>query len=302
MSQPKVLTSRMLSGPTIVSTFIGMVMAVPLTIGISSLANNAGALPNEQAVAESTTADFAKFAYAFNQGYQASAVSTTSGAVACVDVPSQGAGAGAVSAAAVSMPAGAQSEATVTYGRGSGGTAWSTPVKPVIHRADKHGSDLAAHMVNSYNSYTSMVHNSSSVSYTNSNNVVGSNNSNSTKIEVEDAHNVAIGVDNTQSAVQMQANESFNHDSYNTETNTLINNDSFNEETNVAINSGNTVTENTAINHVEESYNTETDVDMEMETETNTTTTNTTVNNTENSHNTNSIEVEDVKLEVELEL
>lgn len=284
-------------------------MAVPLTLGISSLANRAGAVPSQQPVAEATTADFAKFAYAFNQGVQASAVSATTGAEACVEVPGQGAGTGAVSAAAISSPSDSQAVATVSYGRGSGGSGggagvgagggWVAPAKKTGHHYSGHASEMVAHMMNSYNTYNSMVHNSSSVSYTNSNNVVGSNNSNSTKIEVEDAHHVAIGVENNQSATQNLANESFNHDSYNTETNTVVNNDSFNEETNVAINSGNTVTENTAVNHVEDSYNTETDVDME--TETNTTTTNTTVNNTEDSYNTSSIEVEDVDVELELE-
>lgn len=312
MSQLQVTGKKLLSAPTIISTFVGMVMAVPMTIGISSLVNNAGAVPGDQASSQVSTADFAKFAYAYNQGYQASATSTSGGAAACVDVTNPGSGAGAASAAALSSPSQAGAEASVSLGGGSGsGGMWSAPVKSVAAKpsyvapksSSSHMDEMVAKMVNSYNSYTSMVYNSSSVAYTNSNNVVGSNNSNSTKVEIEDSHNVALGVETHQSAMQNLASESFNEDSYNTETNTLINNDSFNKESNVAINSGNTVTENTAVNHVEDAYNSETDVDMDTETNTNTTTTtntdNSVVNNTENSHNTSSIAVEDSEIEME---
>lgn len=290
MSEPQLTSKRFISTPIVVSTFVGMMLAVPMTLGINSLAGNASAGNDQQANAAVAGADFAKFAYAFNQGYEARAVSTSSGSTACVDVSS---GAGAASAAAESSWNGSEAAATVSYGRGSAGGSWGAPAKSAPQH--KAGGDRVAKLVNSYSSYTS-VYNSSSVSYTNSNNVVGSHNSNSTNVKVEDSRGVLVGVGNEQSASQNLASNSFNEDSYNTETNTLINNDSFNEETNVAINSGNTVTENTAVNHVEDSYNPVTNDT------TTTTTVDTTNNTTTNNNSNNSIEVEDVEIDVDLEL
>lgn len=229
--------SKYISGSTVASSFLGMMMAVPFAFAFgSSPANNtATAQTGQTSTAQVSTADFAKFAYAYNQGYEARVAS----------------------ASATSTDATTCSEATVTTGGSGGASAEVVPAKVVKSGGGQHQGKLAS-MVNSYNNYTSMIYNSSSVTNTNSNNSVGSNNSTKTDISIKDAKGVMVGVSNDPAATQIATNDSFNKDSYNTKTETTIVNDSFNKETNVAINSGNTSTETTTVNKtdIDDSYNT----------------------------------------------
>lgn len=230
--------SKYISGSTVASSFLGMMMAVPFAFALgSSPANNTAAAQSGQtSTAQVSTADFAKFAYAYNQGYEARVAS----------------------ASATSTDMTTCSEASVTTGGSGGASAEVVPAKAVKSGGGQHQGKLAA-MVNSYNSYTSMIYNSSSVTNTNSNNNVGSNNSTSTSIKVGESKGMLmIGVSNDPQATQIATNDSFNKDSYNTKTDTTIVNDSFNKETNVAINSGNTSTETTTVNKtdIDDSYNT----------------------------------------------
>lgn len=272
-------------------------LAVPLTFALNAPAREAGAQADQQSIAQVTQADFAKYAYAFNQGYEAKAVSSTTSSSAsvgtCAVTPGvDGAQAEVTSAGAGAMAgSGAPAVQMAGYGRGSAGPAGKQSVA-------KPQQDRLAAMVNSYNSYTSMVYNSSSVTNTNSNNTVGSNNTSTNSVKVEDSKGVFIGMSSNQSAEQKNINDSFNKDSYNTTTETTIVNDSFNKETNVAIDSGNTTTNNTAVTKVEDSYNTEnkTKVDVDI-TKSEETTTNNTTTNTENSHN--DVNIEDNKVELE---
>lgn len=250
-----------ISAPAVVSSFLGMILAVPLAFALSSPANDASAAQSGQtATAEVTTADFAKYAYAFNQGYEARLASA--------------------SASSTDMDT-TCSEASVTSGRsGSGVSAPSSKVT-------KSGSDAShqnklASMINSYNTYTSMVYNSSSVTNTNSNNAVGSNNSTMTSVKVEDSKGVLIGVSNDPYASQVATNDSFNKDSYNTSTQTSIVNDSYNSETNTAVNSGNT---STSTKNVTENSNNTTSNEVN-------TTTNTTQNKTIGSYNETTVDTD----------
>lgn len=241
MTRSRKITKKYISVSTIVSTFAGMMMAVPFAFALSSPANNASAAQAGQtATAQVTTADFAKYAYAYNQGYDAHVASASTGSLATcseasVLTPGSGAGGGVVASASTSEAA---------------------PM-PVKRAAKPVAADhRMASMVNSYNTYTSMIHNSSSVTNTNSNNTVGSNNATTTEVKVEDSKGVMIGVSNDPSATLMATNDSFNKDSYNTKTDTTVVNDSFNKETNLAIDSGNTSTETETVNVTKTETNT----------------------------------------------
>lgn len=207
--------SKYISGSTAVSSFLGMMMAVPFAFALGSSPANttaSAAQSGQTSNAQVSTADFAKFAYAYNQGYEARVAS----------------------ASASSTDTTTCSEASVTTGGSGGASADVSPVKAAKSGGVAHQNKLAS-MVNSYNTYTSMVYNSSSISNTNSNNSVGSNNSTATSINVDHAKGVMIGVSNDPQASQVATNDSYNTDSYNTKTNTSIVNDSFNKETNVSV-------------------------------------------------------------------
>lgn len=252
MSHSQTFVKKYISLPTVVSSFIGMMVAVPLVFALNSSASGANAYQStqSQSTAQVMQDEFAKFAYAYNQGYEArtvSASSTTPGSCAEATVSAASSDAGGSGAVGASSK--------------SGG-----------HGVPSHAASARyASMINSYNSYSSAVYNSSSVTNTNSNNTVGSHNVTKTEVDIEDAKGVMVAIDNSQNQSQVVANDSFNKDSYNTKTETTTINDSFNKETNVAINSGNT-SETNNVTKVEDSYNTST----------NTTTNQTTVTTTEN--------------------
>lgn len=281
MSQVQLSTKKVISAPIVASTVIGMMMGVPFAVGINALSNRAGAVESQQATAQVTTADFAKFAYAFNQGYESRAVTasaTTSAPGVCADA-SVTTGAGSASAASTGETSSAQVTTASAPVSKMGMGAMHAPAKVEgLARARWEA------MANSYNTYTSMVYNSSSVTNTNSNNTLGSNNMTMTSVDVKDSKNVMVGVSNDPKVTQLNTNDSFNKDSYNTttktETNTSIVNDSFNKETNIAIDSGNTKTETTNV--------TKTDVNGSFNTENKVIDSGNTVNKTEDSNNTTS--------------
>lgn len=256
MARTLTVEKKHLSLQTVTSTFVGMMMAVPFLFAAGSLPS-ASAAQEQTSTAQVNVADFAKFAYAYDQGYQASAVSTKTTA----------AGTATCSEASVKTEPAVLGEVT-------GATGWTAPAKAWGggagvggggYQAAAHTEPMAklASMVNSYNTYSSMVYNTSSVTNTNSNNTVGSNNVTSTdlSLKVEDSKGVMVGmnVSNDPMASLVATNDSFNEDSYNTKTETSIVNDSFNKETNMAIDSGNTSTETTNVNKTEDSFNTETE-------------------------------------------
>lgn len=290
------MSSQYFSIPTVISTFSGVTLALALGLVFNNVpGNTAGAVENEQAVAKTAEVDFAKFAYAFNQGYQANLTSasvtstcTDPEAVATAKAMSPGSG-----ATAMSSPSGAMARTVSMPGYGQGQWSPKSSVKGHVtsHKTKAPAYDHYAAMTRAYTTYNSTVHNSSSVTNTNSNNVVGSHNQSSNTVKVEDSLGVKVDLNTTQTATQNQASNSFNEDSYNTENETLVIEESFNEENNLAINSGNMVTENTAVNTVHDAYNTNSEVETTTDTSTVTNTTNettnvdTTVTNIENSQN-----------------
>ncbi|NCU29760.1 hypothetical protein EOL73_01525 [Candidatus Saccharibacteria bacterium] len=283
MSRYKNQTTKKDYFKTAMASFIGVLAAVPMVMAVGSPSNSVGALQDQNAISSAQVsgvpADFAKFVYAYNQGYEATQANAVmaSSSVGCTEATATVDGSGVVAAASTGSVQGASTWKPVG-GSGAGGAV-----------VPKHAAD----MVKAYHSYYSVFNSSTStINNTNSNNNVGSNNSTETKIEVEDAKGVMIGVSNDPVATNISSSESFNKDSYNAET-TVVN-ESFNKEMNVAIDSGNSVTENTAVTEVEDSYNTET------ETETNTTDidlvkTETDIDDSYNTEETN------VELEVKLE-
>lgn len=185
-----------------------MIVAASLAFGMQA-SMSASALQQSN-----STEDFAKFAYAFNQGYEARATSASSSD-------------GQVSCSSVTAPTSDQAGATQTNtavapvgGKGAGVAAVKAPAR-------------TAAMINSFNSYTSMVNNSSSVTSINSNNTVGSNNTNKTDVSIKHSKGVVVGISNEQTGTQMNAEDSFNKDSYNTKNETSIVNDSFNKDVDV---------------------------------------------------------------------
>lgn len=216
----KVTTKKLISTPIVISSFVGMMIAVPLSFALQASMSASAMQQSNQATAQVNAEDFAKFAYAFNQGYEASAVSSSSssGQVSCATVGAPSAdkeASGTTQVNSVVAP-------PAVGGKGGGALAAKRPY-----------SERTASMVNSFNSYTSMVNNSSSVTNVNSNNTVGSNNSTKTEIEIEKSKGVLVGVSNEQKGTQVNAEDSFNKDSYNTKNETLIINDSFKKDVDV---------------------------------------------------------------------
>lgn len=258
---------------TAVGSFIGIMAAIPVAMGIYNPGIIAGATQEQNADSSAKVsgipADFAQFAYAYSQGYAAKATSTATGS----------------SATAGSACA----ESTVSTGD-SGQVLGDSTSKP---QADLGG------VINSYNEYKSFVYNSSTsmITNTNSNNTVGSNNTTKTDIEVKDSEKLSIDVDNKTDATNIATDNSFNNESYNTKT----------ETENVAVtkveDSYNTKTENVAVNKVDGSYNTATktettSVDVDK-TETNEATFNSDSNNTTT---TTVGDIKDNELEIETDL
>lgn len=211
---------KLVSGSTVISSFVGVIMAVPLAFMLNASINNANALqPVDGSAVQANVDDFAKFAFAFNQGYEASAVSKTSGGggQTCSEATvSAGGGAGAMQFNAAGSPA--------VLGASTGNGAWANG------GGQADAAKKATAMVGSYYNYTSMVNNSNTVTNVNSNNTVGSHNSTQTDVNVEKSKGVYVAVSSETKATQKNANESFNTDSYNTTNDTKIVNDSFNKE------------------------------------------------------------------------
>ncbi len=230
-------TKKGMSLPVIASSFVGVLAAIPLAFALSAPITATATQSGQSVTSQANVEDFAKFAYAFNQGYEASASSSTTN------------GSGAQTTC---------SEATVTVGSGqdSNGTTQVNMANPSAGKSGSTGStDRTASLVNSYNTYTSMVNNSSTVHNVNSNNSVGSHNSTETTIDVSKSHGVMIGVSNDPEAEQANANNSFNEDSYNTKTDTSIINDSFNKEVTNTTTIDTDITKETTITKTEDSYN-----------------------------------------------
>lgn len=239
---------------TAASSFVGMLAAVPISFAILAT-SNAGAVQAQTSTSTAQVngvpADFAKFAYAYNQGFMAhtasaTTTSSTSGATTCSEATVSDGGSGAK---------------TVSYTKPVGGSGGGGTAKMPNHFAS---------MMNSYNTYQSYVTNTSSVTNTNSNNTVGSNNMTDTSIKVEDSKGVLVGVSNDPSVVNTVVNDSYKTDSQNTTTTTNT------DSNNTVIDSGNSSVDNTAVS--------ETKVIDSNNSETNNTTNNTT--NTETTNKT----------------
>lgn len=275
------------------SSFAGMMLAVPLAFALGNPASTVEARSDQSSVVGSQ-ADFAKYAFAFNQGYEAKATSMVSNGGVCTEASVSTPGSGsahATSAVSENGPSNGPAALMTSTPMNGGNGSW----KQAPAHTPKHQSDDSKRweaMMNSYNTYTSTVNNTTNVTNTtttntNSNNTIGSHNSTSTTVNVEDSLGVMVGVSSDSTSTQNAASESFNNDSYNTstETNTATINDSFNTETNTAINSGNTTTTVSNETAVNDSYNTETHTMNNTSTNTTTNTTNTTVNDSYNNNN-----------------
>ncbi len=269
----------------VTSSFMGMIMALPLVFALNSSASRLDSYQAQPAVqnqstAQVTQADFAKYMYAYDQGYQAHTASVPTGNTTT------------------------PSPDTCSCTPGSGST--NTPLAPVAMTTAsrmpvKPHAPLAS-VVNSYNSFVSTVNNSSSVTNTNSNNTAGSNNVTKTTISAEEVKGVMIN--NSQTTNQVAAVDSFNKDSYNTKTDTTTISDSFNKQ--VAIDSGNnsgnttTTTDTTNVNNnvtktidsnntttvTKDSNNTSNSTDTTTNTTTDTSSVTNNVNKTIDSNNT----------------
>ena len=250
-------TKKLISAPTVVSSFVGIMLAVPLAFALRAPMSASAVQPASQTVtAQSNVEEFARYAHAFNQGYEASlasasASSSSGDGVSCAVVETPTATQVSADKGSASTQQGNYYVAPSVGGRGGGGSA-------------KMSSRVAA-MTSSYYNYTSMVNNSSTVNNnnTNSNNTVGSNNSTKTSLNLDANHtrgDIKIGISNESNSVQQNANESFNKDSYNTTTETSIINDSFKKD------SENTTTINTDVEVNKEvavgSYNTKTETEI----------------------------------------
>ncbi len=252
-------SKKLISVPVLFSSFIGMIVAASLAFGLQ-------ASMNASALQQSNSAeDFAKFAYAFNQGYEARATSASSSD-------------GQVSCSSVTAPTSDQAGATQT----------NTAVAPVGGKgagvAAVKASARTAAMINSFNSYTSMVNNSSSVTSINSNNTVGSNNTTKTDVSIKHSKGVVVGISNEQTGTQVNAEDSFNKDSYNTKNETTIVNDSFNKDVDVT----NTTTTTTDVD-----VNKEVNITNTQEvTNTDISVSNNNSNNTLNNNSNNNIGIE----------
>lgn len=271
-----------------VASFVGMIAAVPLSFAILSAGKPVSAQTGQTGTTSQGTmaeSGYALYAHAYTQGFLANAGGggATAGVVAddadC-DMPTTASvasvgGQGAVAATTTGSPTADGWEDNGQWGVGGQGSVDAND------NDDDHmmsPDDWEQKIYNSYNDYSRVSHSSHSEinnNYTNSHNVVGSHNSTETEVTIEDSKDVTVKTDNETSGSNVAVNESFNEDSYNTETDTTIVNDSFNE----------TSTENTVV--VNESYNNDNDTtntaivndSYNHETETKTETNNTTVIN-----------------------
>lgn len=256
-------TKKLISAPTVVSSFVGIMLAVPLAFALRAPMSASAVQPASQtATSQVNVEEFARYAHAFNQGYEASLASVSASS-------SSGDG---VSCAVVETPA-AATQASASNGSASTHQSNYYVAPSVGGRGGGVSgkvSSRAAAMMSSYYSYTSMVNNSSTVNnnHTNSHNTVGSNNSTKTDLTLDASRiqgDVKIGISNQSNSMQQNANESLNEDSYNTKTETTIINDSFKKD------SENTTTINTDIDVNKEvtvgSYNTEIETETEINTD-----------------------------------
>lgn len=304
MSSTLTIEKKYISMQTALSTFVGMMMAVPFVFAAGALPS-ASAAQDQSSSAQVSVADLAKFATAYNASASSTKVAAD-GTATCSEA--------SVSTGPAVL---GDSEAAGGGGGGGWGAGGGTAAKPwsgggkVAGAASVKPLDKIASMVNSHNTYTSMIYNSSSVTNTNSNNTVGSNNTTSTdlSLKVEDSKGlmVGMGVSNDPKASLVATNDSFNEDSYNTKTETEIVNDSFNKETNLTV----TKTEDSynIKNETEDSFNskveTEDSFNSKVENETEDSYNTKTETEIEDSNNTTTnettIEVEDVEVDIEVE-
>ena len=246
MTHPKSSTGqKYISVPVLLSTFIGVLAALPMALTMNS-AINVGAAPVDKAAVQSDAEAFARYAHAFNQGYDASLSSSSS--MAGSQPSSCSESTASVGGGSEAMPSGTTAHAATPMRSVSGHGRTSAAA------ASHDVSDRTAHMVNSYNSYVSTVNNSSTATSTNvnSNNTVGSHNMTRTDVSVEDSLGVVVGVENESTATQNNTSESFNEDSFNTSTETTTVSDSFNTDVT------NTTDIDTTVTTTENSNNTQT--------------------------------------------
>lgn len=203
---------------TAIGSFIGIMAAIPVAMGLYNPGALVGATQDQKATSTAEVsgvpADFMQYAYAYDQGYAAHASSSAT---------SSSASAGAACA-----------ESTVSTGEGEVLGASTTKQKEYNFRPHAEAEEV----IHSYNEYKSFVYNSSTstINNTNSNNTVGSNNTNKTEIDIEDSEKLSVDVDNKTNAMNISTDDSFNKDSYNTETENVAINESFNIDKTLAIN------------------------------------------------------------------
>lgn len=207
-------------------SFMGVLAAVPVVMMLFS--------PNAPASASSNNgSDYDKFAYAYTQGYMASAGNVTAASMDTCGLPVGGMGSvGGDGATATTVSAGDYSQGNHNINvavrpshsnvGGSGNVGGGGNVSP---------SEMAEIIRNSYNTYTYV----KSTTNTNSNNSIGSGNTTSTSVAVSDSRNVDIDTEN-ESEIENEVknvaiSDSFNKDSHDTTTTTTtVINESFNEK------------------------------------------------------------------------
>lgn len=247
MSKLSVTTTKKSSLTTVVLSFIGTLAALPLALMLYGVPEKAAATNYQATPADS----YAQYAHAYTQGYlaQTAASSASTGTANC----------GEVLGAATSHH-GASAQSTSTH-------AQAVPVATSKSSGMMSKDKMVQSIHNSYNSYSQAVVNNN---YKNSHNVVGSNNTTKTEVDVKDSQGAVVHTNNIATTVNTSVTDSFNKDSYNSEHKTTVINDSFNKTNNIAV--------------VKDSYNNETTTNTAI---VNTTTEN--VGNTDNSGQNNSV-------------
>lgn len=230
------------------SSLIGAIMAIPISLFLFMITSSANTLPTANASSAqmpTAEADYAQYMHAYTQGFMAN-LANANGAVGggemCVDPASYGGEGGEAlrSGTAVSPQVNVK------------GATYAPSKSSSYNPSDAYQKWMRSVTNNHYNTED---YSRTTTSYINSNNTVGSNNtatsSNETNVEVKDSKGVVVSTDNEAKAE----------------------NETYYEGNTVISDSGNTThEEKTEYEYKEEtnfddSFNTETEVDTEVETD-----------------------------------
>jgi hypothetical protein len=261
------------------SSFTGMILAIPIALGIYMPNNNSAQAQSAQDGATTAVAksDYAMFAYAYSQGMlAASKTSSQSTASTCQEQDTTSGEANMPGMGSVSGGTALQSDMLLAPA-----SSGFTPGRGNVSGMGDEDSDMTHNttVTNAYNTYKSIVENS--WNYINSNNTVGSYNTNTTSVDVSDSYGVTVGVSNDNTSTNVSNND-ISHSSV--DTTTTVDNSDTNSTT------VNNTTETSNVN----SGNTTTMVDSGNTTTNTTTTTNIDSNNTTTDSNNTTTEVNNV--------